>query len=83
MEQCGLYDLGMKGYSFTWEKSRGTDNWVKERLDRALVTQLWLSCFDNTCVFNLETPSLDHSVIFLDFSVDRMVMRRKFRFENA
>ena len=83
VEQCGLHDLGMKGYLFTWEKSRGTDNWVEERLDRALATQSWLSCFDNACVFNLETPSSDHSAIFLDFLVDRRVTRRKFRFENA
>ena len=26
VEQCGLRDLGMEGYPFTWEKSQGTHN---------------------------------------------------------
>lgn len=31
-----LFDLGMIGYQFTWECSRGTGGWVEEQLDRAL-----------------------------------------------
>lgn len=31
---CGLTDLGFVGEKFTWEKSRGRQNWTQERLDR-------------------------------------------------
>ncbi|KAL9444583.1 hypothetical protein AB3S75_017718 [Citrus x aurantiifolia] len=39
---CQLIDLGVIGYQFTWERARGTDNWVEERLDRAFVSASWL-----------------------------------------
>ena len=73
----------MEGYQFTWEKSRGTPSWVEERLDRALASQMWISLFDNACVFNLETPSSDHSALFLDFLVGQAIRKRRFRFENV
>ena len=31
-----LFDLGIIGYQFTWERSWGTGGWVEEQLDRAL-----------------------------------------------
>lgn len=37
VHDSGLTDLGMIGYSFTWERSRGSTSWVEDRLDRALV----------------------------------------------
>ena len=39
IERSGLVDLGMMGYAFTWEWSRGTSNWIEEHLDRAMATQ--------------------------------------------
>ena len=38
INHCGLVDLGMKGHQFTWEKGRGSINFVEERLDRVLAT---------------------------------------------
>ena len=83
VEQCGLRDLGMEGYPFTWEKSRGTQNWVEERLDRAMANQEWSILFNTAYVFNLETPTSDHSALFLDFMERPRIRRRRFRFENA
>ncbi|KAJ8624646.1 hypothetical protein MRB53_033176 [Persea americana] len=39
----GLIDLGMEGYRFTWERftwerSRGTVDWVEEKLDRVFAS---------------------------------------------
>lgn len=34
-----LKDIPLEGHQFTWIKSRGTEYAIKERLDRALVTQ--------------------------------------------
>ena len=37
----GLSDIGMEGYQFTWERSKGTENWVEERLDIVLAIDPW------------------------------------------
>lgn len=41
---CNLFDLGFTGNKFTWERGRGTDKWVLERLDRGLETT-WSNLF--------------------------------------
>lgn len=33
-----LFDLVFVGNEFTWEKSKGTEAWIQERLDRGLAT---------------------------------------------
>ena len=83
VDYCGLKDVSISGYPFTWEKSRGFVNWVEERLNRAMVTNLWFSLFENACVFNLKTPTSDHSALFLEFIVEVKQHTRRFRFENA
>lgn len=42
LEDCSLLDLGYQGEWFTWEKSRGTERWVQERLDRGLANKEWM-----------------------------------------
>lgn len=42
---CGLTDLELKCYPYTWEKGRGTHRWVEMRLDRAMACNLWLNLF--------------------------------------
>lgn len=80
---CGLQDIGMKGHLFTWEKGRGTPNFMEERLDRALSTQSWLMKFPKAKVFNLNVTSSDHSSLILKFIEDRNPRIRRFRFENS
>ncbi|XP_019183755.1 PREDICTED: uncharacterized protein LOC109178674 [Ipomoea nil] len=43
---CDLVDLGMTGAKFTWEKGRGTEDWVEERLDRVVATMDWMEIHD-------------------------------------
>ncbi|KAH9684395.1 reverse transcriptase domain-containing protein [Citrus sinensis] len=45
IEDCNLIDLGVEGYQYTWERARGTDRWVEERLDRAFASEAWLQRF--------------------------------------
>lgn len=42
IQDCGLLDLPMEGYQFTWTKSLGTPEAKEGRLDRVFVTQRWL-----------------------------------------
>ena len=73
----------MEGHPFTWERSKGTDNWIEECLDRVLASQSWISLFQNVGVFNLEASSSDHSILFLDFLSVGQMRKRSFRFENS
>lgn len=82
--ECGLIDLDLIGHAFTWEKSRGTSEWVKLRLDRAMATNRWLEIYSEAQLFNLEISTSDHSPILLE--TDRSVIMnvsRRFKFENA
>ncbi|VFQ92152.1 unnamed protein product [Cuscuta campestris] len=36
LEACDLFDLGMMGYPFTWDRCHGKPTWVEKRLDRAV-----------------------------------------------
>lgn len=83
VEDSELIEVDLCGGSFTWEKSRGTHNWVQERLDIAFATQDWWTKFP-LCKLNLlMSPVSDHNPVHLvlfDISISRKVFR--FRFEN-
>lgn len=70
--------------SVSWERGRGTLNWVQEKLDRILVTRVWIDLFLNTKAWSLEGSSSDHMPLFL---VLNLMGRRCFthmpRFENS
>ncbi|XP_074324401.1 uncharacterized protein LOC141661315 [Apium graveolens] len=68
IDSSSLAELDLNGGSYTWEKGRGTREWVQERLDRA---------FANMAVS-------DHDAIFLELlsvEVPKRVFR--FKFENT
>ena len=82
--ESGLFDLGMVGYPFTWERSRGSDEWVEERLDRALTSNPWIHLFLKTKVCSLKAYCSYHLPIFLDPSLVMNPPRnKKFQFENS
>ncbi|KAK6150786.1 hypothetical protein DH2020_015718 [Rehmannia glutinosa] len=84
VDDCKLIDLGMEGYQFTWERGRGSLNWIEERLDMCFSTQNWFANFPNCKVWNLEAIMSDHSPIFLELGQQYRIKRvKKFRFENA
>lgn len=82
--ECGLADLDLKGYPFTWEKGRGTNRWVEVRLDRGMADEGWLNWFKYTQLYNLEVSNSDHCPILL-IPVPQVlgVKKRGFKFENA
>lgn len=80
----GLRDIGMEGHPFTWERRRGHNDWIKERLDKALANDLWCSLFHNAKLSNVEASTSDHTPIFLTFmQTVRSRNIQKFKFENA
>ena len=41
LAKCGLSDLGFKGSKYTWANCQSNDNFIKERLDRAVANAAW------------------------------------------
>ncbi|XP_052299532.1 uncharacterized protein LOC127903030 [Citrus sinensis] len=83
ISDSGLLDVGMEGYQFTWERSRGSVDWVEERLDIVLASAEWLHRFARVKVMSLEASCSDHLPIFMDPNPINTTSRHKrFRFEN-
>ncbi|KAK1372464.1 hypothetical protein POM88_028657 [Heracleum sosnowskyi] len=66
IEDCGLVDLGMEGYPYTWERGHGTDQWMEIRLDRALVSSNFMNQFTDAKLVNLKISTSDHNPILLE-----------------
>lgn len=82
--ECGLQDLGFNGSEFTWEKSRGTDTWIQERLDRRFANQGWKDLFPSAKITVIEVSTSDHLPLLLQLNSQVYVPKtRKFRFENV
>jgi hypothetical protein len=84
VSDCDLTDIKLEGYPYTWIKSRGRENVVEERLDRAMANSQWLMIYQNVKLLNLLTSHSDHSPILLQNSVPVRTERTySFRFKNS
>ncbi|XP_062088458.1 uncharacterized protein LOC133795019 [Humulus lupulus] len=84
ISDCNLIDMDLIGYQFTWERGRGTENWVEVRLDRALVSPSWLSLFSTAKLHNIGPSASDHAPLWLNLDFrKRTEYTYRFRFENA
>ncbi|XP_019198916.1 PREDICTED: uncharacterized protein LOC109192676 [Ipomoea nil] len=84
IEDCGLAQMPMDGYQYTWENGKGTVDLLEERRDKVLVTNEWRNIVVGARVTNLATRKSDHSALFLGIheSLGRGgAGRRGFRFE--
>lgn len=80
---CGLTDLPLDGYPFTWKRKECGMIVLEERLDRALVTPSWLNMFPSPKVSNLITCTSYHYPILLSMHPkDIFWFKRKIRFGN-
>lgn len=84
IEECELVELDLNGGRYTWEKSRGTREWVRERLDRAFATSSWWHMFPLCKLSVGHTIISDHEPILLNLcSVLSSRKKFRFRFENT
>ncbi|KAL8156575.1 hypothetical protein AgCh_001610 [Apium graveolens] len=84
IEECMLVEIDLTGGKYTWEKSRGSKDWVRERLDRAFATASWWQKFPlcKLCVHH--TICSDHEPIQLELcSLAHSRRQFRFRFENT
>ncbi|XP_074356116.1 uncharacterized protein LOC141695803 [Apium graveolens] len=79
-----LHQSDKTGGKYTWEKGRGTDRWVRERLDRAFVSSSWLRKFPLCKLIVHHVTYSDHDPINLDLlSVNCSRKQFRFKFENT
>jgi len=57
IQEVGLIDIHMEGYSYTWFKSLGTPRVVE---DTALANEAWMHSFPHVRLTNRVAPSSDH-----------------------
>jgi len=84
LEDCELSDLGFSGPRYTWCNNRRDDNFILERLDRAIANMEWCSRFNFVRVQVLEAICSDHNpilILFKDEPYEIRPSRRAFKFE--
>lgn len=75
--------VNLLGRKFTWEKGRGSDTWVREKLDRSFATDSWWSKFPFHSLKVVHAPVSDHEPIILELLKINVLMKSfRFRFEN-
>ncbi|XP_060968579.1 uncharacterized protein LOC115710349 [Cannabis sativa] len=84
LQSCDLIDLDLRGYPFTWERSKGTSSSVEIRLNKALVSHLWLQSFPQATLTNGDFSSSDDTPIFLEPKPPWMSKKTyHFQYENC
>lgn len=61
-------DLGFTGIIFTWERSRGSERWIQERLDRGLANRQWKDLFPMAEITVLDVSTSDHLPLSLQLN---------------
>ena len=65
INRCRLRDIGYVGSDYTWSRRLGSRGWVRERLDRALVSTNWAGVFPRVKLHHLSNSVSDHSILVL------------------
>ncbi|KAL9687823.1 hypothetical protein QQ045_032230 [Rhodiola kirilowii] len=81
VNECNLFDLGFKGYQFTYSNKRQAGAETRCRLDRVLATDAWRHLFPDAVVYHLSTFHSDHSPIQLSLLPLRKQRHHIFRYE--
>lgn len=85
IEECGLTEIDLVCGEFTWKKkSKGTPNWIRERLDRAFANDSWWRKFPLCKLSVTHTITSDHDPIVLEaVCVTHSRTQFRFKFENT
>jgi hypothetical protein len=76
--------LGFIGACYTWNNGRHDENFVSERLDRALANYQWKAIYHVVNVYVLAGRASNHKPILLQFGLevkDKQDYHRSFKFE--
>ncbi|XP_075665228.1 uncharacterized protein LOC142634864 [Castanea sativa] len=81
---CGLREVAFVGPCFTWIYQKKDGIQIRERLDRALANQDWISLFPLAKLFHKSSSASDHIPLLLKFVhiPKRKKQKKLFRFES-
>lgn len=65
INKCHLRDMGYVGSDYTWSRRLGRHGWIRERLNRALMSMDWAMMFPSVRLFHVSNSTLDHSILVL------------------
>lgn len=87
VDELLLKDVEAIDYLFTWSNWRHNDNFVEERLDRALATEDCLEIFPDVIVTNRVWDGFDHFTIIIELKgklpdSKNIPAMRRFQFET-
>ncbi|KAA3487155.1 reverse transcriptase [Gossypium australe] len=83
LEECQLLDVGYSGAWFTWERGNLPETNIRERLDRGVANDKWLSLFPRGSVQHLAYSISDHYPILINTNtVISLPGSRRFHFES-
>ena len=80
--QCGLVDLGFRGYRFTWRNGRFGAKFVEERLDRFVATPERREMFPRAMVHRLAVSYTDHGLVLLDMAPSNHPQHQRHRIQR-
>ncbi|KAM1862534.1 hypothetical protein ACFX14_002983 [Malus domestica] len=81
MQRKELIDLGFSSPPFTWERDWVDWGFIEERLDRALVNNLWMEHWPNTCVSHGPLLGSDHRPLIINTCPQFVSSPKPFKFE--
>nr|XP_027093667.1 uncharacterized protein LOC113714070 [Coffea arabica] len=73
-----LVDLGYEGQPWTWCNNWGNEGEIKQRLDKAMSSAVWIKTFENAKCSHIKAYALDHCALMID--TRPIVERKKKRF---
>ncbi|KAA3457419.1 reverse transcriptase [Gossypium australe] len=82
LEECVLTDIGYSGTWFTWERGNLPETNIRERLDRGVANDKWISLFPKVCIQHLPFAASDHCPLLINLRDVRILSRaNRFHFE--
>lgn len=83
LNECGVMDMGFKGFPFTWSKHWQNGLLVWERLDRVVALQEWFLEFPGMIVHHVNSTTSDHKMLWIDQAyLEFKQKKKKKRFEE-
>ncbi|KAH9658155.1 hypothetical protein KPL70_023379 [Citrus sinensis] len=79
LRDCGLKDVGYRGYDFTWNNGRYGKGFMEERLDRFVCSKAWSDRFVDCEASNLDTWTSDHCPVLMAIQEKREGMNQRGR----
>ena len=65
INRCHLRDIGYVGSDYTCSRRLERRDWIRERLDKALVSTDWAMVFPSMKLFYVSNSTSDHSILVL------------------